>query len=511
MPGVSPLAASLVSGENEAPTASPLLRDLESVDLGPAGVAWSDTDFLRELRIEHERLGASAESLGAIDALGDGAACVVTGQQPGLLVGPLYTFYKLVGAVALARRLSVRGGRRVVPVYWCGSDDADFDEVRSAWVWDRSAGPFRAEVERAHWRTGLPVGAVRTEEIAAVEGAALDRAGRTEALAAALEAMRGLDGLAERAQAWVLRLFADDGLVVVDARSPSLRRLGGPLFERYAKDHEGITGALDAHAEDLEARKWPVPIDPVARRSGLFALEDGLRHKLSPDRLGSGDFDPAAVAPSVLLRPVWQDALLAPVAAVLGPAELHYHGQLTPLYRALDVRAARPALRPHAVVVDDGAWPQDSAARRALLAGDESAIATLRRARLPRRWSEALGRVDSSVDRAVGELEGLAQDAAAEREIERLRTRLHEAVRHAADGLADRAGNGPSPHERLRWYNLRGRPQERAYAVTQWWSWWGEDAEAARDALAAAYLDSFARSDVPAWALHRVRPGATGR
>lgn len=48
---------------------------------------------------------------------------VVTGQQIGLLGGPLYTTYKVLGAAYLARRLNGNA------VYWLETNDADFNEI----------------------------------------------------------------------------------------------------------------------------------------------------------------------------------------------------------------------------------------------------------------------------------------------------------------------------------------------------------------------------------------------
>lgn len=48
---------------------------------------------------------------------------IVTGQQIGLLGGPLYTTYKVLGAVHLARQL--KGSA----VYWLETNDADFNEI----------------------------------------------------------------------------------------------------------------------------------------------------------------------------------------------------------------------------------------------------------------------------------------------------------------------------------------------------------------------------------------------
>src|SRR5438309_11263294 len=43
---------------------------------------------------------------------------VTTGQQPGLFTGPLYTIYKGLSAVALARRLERAWKIPIVPAFW---------------------------------------------------------------------------------------------------------------------------------------------------------------------------------------------------------------------------------------------------------------------------------------------------------------------------------------------------------------------------------------------------------
>ena len=74
-----------------------------------------------------ERLGADETARASARALADGnALCVTTGQQPGLFLGPLYTVYKIMTAVALARRVEEKSGERTVPVFWNASDDSDF-------------------------------------------------------------------------------------------------------------------------------------------------------------------------------------------------------------------------------------------------------------------------------------------------------------------------------------------------------------------------------------------------
>ena len=82
---------------------------------------------------------ASAERLRSRETL-----AVVTGQQPGLFGGPLYSLIKAMSTVAAARELEARTGQPVVPVFWIEGDDHDFEEIRGAWLLDRAGRPAPA-------------------------------------------------------------------------------------------------------------------------------------------------------------------------------------------------------------------------------------------------------------------------------------------------------------------------------------------------------------------------------
>ena len=66
---------------------------------------------------------------------------VVTGQQVGLFLGPLYTFYKAATAVAAARALERESGVRCVPLFWLQTEDHDFEEIASCHVLGSEAQP----------------------------------------------------------------------------------------------------------------------------------------------------------------------------------------------------------------------------------------------------------------------------------------------------------------------------------------------------------------------------------
>src|SRR5690606_36443520 len=59
----------------------------------------------------------------------NGTSVVVTGQQAGLLTGPLYTIHKAISAIVLAKEASSRLGKNVVPDFWIAGEDHDLAEI----------------------------------------------------------------------------------------------------------------------------------------------------------------------------------------------------------------------------------------------------------------------------------------------------------------------------------------------------------------------------------------------
>ena len=73
---------------------------------------------------------------------------VVTGQQLGILGGPLYTFYKIITAIKLSNSLNERyDDYSFVPVFWLEGDDHDFEEVRSLNIIDDNNNPVNISYE----------------------------------------------------------------------------------------------------------------------------------------------------------------------------------------------------------------------------------------------------------------------------------------------------------------------------------------------------------------------------
>jgi bacillithiol biosynthesis cysteine-adding enzyme BshC len=309
---------------------------------------------------------AQKTHLSALEA--GGAAAVLTGQQVGLFLGPLYTYYKAASAVVTARRLAEECGVPVVPVFWLQTEDHDFAEVASCYLPGESSSvklSIASDVGRislAHRRLGDDVltalGAL-DEAIAGLSHARdvsdLLRAHYRPGMSIA-GAFAGL----------LSALFSDEGLLVFNPRDARVAKLAAPLFRRAIREQPSIDDVLHAQRQRLEAEGLPekVPSRPgspllffhVDSASGpRFRFERGDRgFSLAGD---SGRFEedeisrliegePLRFSTSALLRPLLQDTLFPTAAYVGGPGELEYFAQLPPLYEHLGL--APPLLVPRA-------------------------------------------------------------------------------------------------------------------------------------------------------------------
>lgn len=495
-PGLDRRWQELYATGSEFGTAAPRLRELGRVPLR-SGPLFEDPDFVESLRAGHRRLGADAATMASIDALGQGAACVITGQQPHLLTGPFYTAWKLLGAIALAQRLEVLHGRRVVPVYWCGSDDSDFAEISDAWLFDHSRGPWRLRIPATTWQPGQSVGDIEAasllelEEAALVglEGAGLDWFRSTAAQIGDLD-------LGARTAAWLLRMFRDSGLVVVDARDERLLAAGRSLLERYVGMRAEIAAAVTQRQEERAADDWATALDPSAVESGIFARRDGRRVKLGAEELDSGQALRWSWSPSVLLRPVVQDWLLAPVAAVLGPGELAYHAELAPIYDLLGVEAARPVPRPHLTLVGETwDWPEDPDLVRRLLLGGDGAAAVLSRMQLPAARRDAFDDFTRNLEAALHDLEFRLGHPVSERS----RARIEREARRLQKSEVEQGTGGVT--RRVQWLSRGHVPQERVYSCWLLWAWFGDPVASVLQPLAQAWLEAVDRGEGVQWAL----------
>lgn len=316
---------------------------------------------------EEFNLPLSPVQQNALERLADPRSLlVVTGQQPGLAGGPLYTFNKILSAIVFARRLEERWNRPVLPVLWDGGEDHDWAEINHLrWLSHTGEGSlieFPATEGEDRPAFSIPFGADSLERVL----------GFLRSVHPATEFRNDLEhflsGVIGNGTTWTdyfdrfwLKIFEKHPLLVFRPWEAGPKRAAIPLFEKEIEAPDAFQRDLLTISVELEEAGYKPHIhkkegvcsffywDGDARRtviheSGAFLLAGTDRAYDRPGLLAELRANPTAFSPNALLRPVMQDLLLPTAATVLGPSEIAYHAQLRDLYTRHEVR--RPHLIP---------------------------------------------------------------------------------------------------------------------------------------------------------------------
>jgi bacillithiol synthase len=407
-----------------------------------------------------------------------GAEVVVTGQQPGLLGGPLLTLVKAAAVAAEVRRRRA-AGRDAVGFLWLGTGDDDLEEMG----WGRVvAGEEVLEVREPGWARGGALGgpvALGPECAAFLDGLRplLPGGHAAAALALASECYRAGTTLGEATAGFLARLLAGSGVVLVDALEPEIARAAAPLLERVLRALPECWGALEAGAERMRARGWPPPLRISPQKLPLFRRAGERRESVATSRRACPPAiveevaaHPERFLPNAWLRPLVQDAALGSTVAILGGAELAYHVQTAQMRGVVGMGRPEWVLRPHVTVVT----PVERRLARQLGVEPEQVLrpnppavvlpGKLTRRRLERLRATLEARLAELAGSAGEELPSLAGD------VEATSRKLDAAVGWL-DGRLAAAASRDAEVELGRWRRLRafvrpsGGPQERRLSV----------------------------------------------
>ncbi len=289
-----------------------------------------------------------------------GALVVTTGQQPGLFTGPLYTIYKALSTVALARIMERQWQRPVVPVFWAAGDDHDFAEA-SHTSWITGDGAVR-NVSLPPRPPDAPLTPLYRELLGGNIAELLDTfAGdvpasefRTWTIEWLRRYYRPEVSLAAGFAGALAELLAPSGIVCLQSTHPVVKRAAARHLIRAL----GLARELDADLEHRMDELMTLGLDPgvpVGEGATLVMLEGPMgRDRLLLDdggyitRRGRERYDlealqriaaaePERLSPNVLLRPVVESALLPTVAYLGGPGELRYLALTAPIYERMRV------------------------------------------------------------------------------------------------------------------------------------------------------------------------------
>jgi|GEM_PF-258713 len=404
----------------------------------------------------HPRAAELAARLAAPDT-----RVVVSGQQPGLFGGPLYTLSKMVAAHRWAEALTA-AGTPAVAVFWVATEDHDWDEVAQVTMLTRK-GPWTLDLGEDP-QPLMPVG-MRTL------GAGLEEV--YERLREGLHGERFDDWLDSVARFYrpdarfgeafcklMAEILGDSTPLLLDSMLAEVKSAQRTVLRKLVEERHALERAYLAADREIENRGYALQVHPQRGVSPLFLLHRGERRRIEwrgegheqeawdrwalrgldgastsggsgggggtvDDLLAALDDNPAAVSPGVLARPAVQDALLGTFLQVMGPGEVSYLAQVAPVYEVLGIEAPWVALRPQAVVLESHRLEQldqTGLDLADLFAGPEE----LERRLAERAGDNPVGPIRDRVRQALEDLEkpALALDANLQRPWEKTRDRV---------------------------------------------------------------------------------------
>ncbi len=318
------------------------------------------------MKTSHQRRKAPPSALTNISQLKENNAfLIIAGQQPGILTGPLYTFYKIIHAIVLAKNLTENTPHTFLPAYWNASEDHDFQEISTLW-WLSTNNTLESYTWPGSNDSRRPYYCISPDEFPLDELIEWIKTNfrETEFLDPVLETIsechQPADSYPDFVDGLIWRLFPESGLIILRPDDPYVYENQRTLMKEEIESPRQTSHNVSETAELLSHYGHKISFHKRKDRTSFFLIENQARVPLftsngsfdddrgntysADDLLFRLEHNPQSFSSSAVLRPIIQDALFPNVATILGPGELAYHLLLHSIYETHEV--PRPPLVP---------------------------------------------------------------------------------------------------------------------------------------------------------------------
>lgn len=289
------------------------------------------------------------------------AFTITTGHQLNIFTGPLYFLYKIVSTINLTKQLAIHFPQyNFVPVYWMATEDHDFEEINyfnfkgKKVVWDRESSGA--------------VGRLNTEGFNTVFKAFSEELGNSNNANSIKQMFENAylkhTNLTDAARYLVNVLFGEYGLVIIDGDDVTLKQEFLPVVKDELLNNTSYN-EVSKTSEKL-AENYNIQVNP--REINLFYLKDNLRERIifenneyiinntllvfsEEELLNEVTNFPERFSPNVIMRPLYQEAILPNLCYIGGGGELSYWFQLKDYFSKVDIPFPILLLRNSALLV----------------------------------------------------------------------------------------------------------------------------------------------------------------
>ncbi len=309
--------------------------------------------LVEALQKQNEGLNVSKKTAGNIQLiLNENTFTVTTAHQPNIFTGPLYVIYKIFHVIKLAEELNEKLKEySFVPVFFMGSEDADFEELNNITINQRK---YTWQTKQTGSVGRMKVDKTLLQLINEIEGQVSVLPFGNELL----EIFRAAYNEGKTVQQATLQLlnnlFGEYGLIVLIPDNAALKKLFQPVIEKELTEQFSYK-AVTQSAKQLENY---YKVQASGRELNLFYLLNDKRERIEsknskfiPHYAGQNsklDFSPEEIlkeldehperfSPNVILRGVYQETILPNIAFIGGGGELAYWLELKEVFNQANV------------------------------------------------------------------------------------------------------------------------------------------------------------------------------
>jgi len=294
----------------------------------------------------------------------DNCFTITTGHQLSLATGPLYFIYKILHVIKQCEALKEsHQNHEFVPVYWMASEDHDFAEIQSFYLFQQLVKWHRSNRGAVGRMTLDGLDSVLSEIHAKFQNHSESE------IHSILSSMTG-ENYGKAFFQFVNELFGHYGLIIMDGDLPLWKEAFYPILKQ-----ELITGfsskAVEQTNQTLSQAGFPLQVE--AKDTNLFYLSPEKRERIQRTetgfQIGSKEMDtesillelknhPESFSPNVVLRPVYQEFLLPNLCYVGGPGEIMYWLQLKAVLQEANVLFPLIQARTSILLLEDKNWQE---------------------------------------------------------------------------------------------------------------------------------------------------------
>lgn len=312
-------------------------------------------DLVSALEAFNKKISASDKTMENIkELISDDTFVVVTGQQAGYFTGPMYTVYKAMTTIKLAREYSEKLKCKVVPIFWIASEDHDFHEV-SRINYSGKSGMKKIKFKK-HDNKNVSVGNMMIDDkfIYEMKCKMMDVFSDDDFESIFLSSIKEGESYSMWFSKIMARLFADYGLVFIDSMDTEKRRLEKDFFRTAIRKNAEVSSLFRKQTDLIVKKGYEPLIVNNENSSNIFIQHMGERIQLlksgehfinesyeiaytSDELINMLEENPEKFSTNVVLRPLVQDFVMPNLAYVAGPGEMKYYGQLKNVYGVFDL------------------------------------------------------------------------------------------------------------------------------------------------------------------------------